>query len=54
MSPKHKTSSGTTFEIACHLAVIIFNDGYFALGKTIQIFSQAHFNYNLKCLTFIK
>jgi hypothetical protein len=35
MSPKHKQSSGTTFEIACHLAVIIFNDGYFALGKTI-------------------
>ena len=54
MSPKHKASSGTTFEIACHLAVIIFNDGYFALGKTIQIFSQAHFNDNLKCLTFIK
>ncbi|CAF1518925.1 unnamed protein product, partial [Rotaria sordida] len=32
MSPKHKASSGTTFEIACHLAIIIFNDGYFALG----------------------
>ncbi|CAF1421111.1 unnamed protein product [Rotaria sordida] len=32
MSPKHKTTSGTTFEIACHLAIIIFNDGYFALG----------------------
>ncbi|CAF5046096.1 unnamed protein product, partial [Rotaria sp. Silwood1] len=32
MSPKHKPSSGTTFEIACHLAIIIFNDGYFALG----------------------
>jgi hypothetical protein len=43
MSPKHKSSSGTTFEIACHLAVIIFNDGYFALGKTIKIFSEALF-----------
>ncbi|CAF1077732.1 unnamed protein product [Rotaria sordida] len=32
MSPKHKTSSGTIFEIACHLAIIIFNDGYFTLG----------------------
>ncbi|CAF3486716.1 unnamed protein product [Rotaria sp. Silwood1] len=40
MSPKHKTTSGTIFEIACHLAIIIFNDGYFALGKRIQIFSQ--------------
>ena len=40
MSPKHKTTSATTFEIACHLAVIIFNDGYFALGKRIQIFWQ--------------
>ncbi|CAF1674223.1 unnamed protein product [Rotaria magnacalcarata] len=35
MSPKHKASSGTTFEIACHSAVIIFNDGYSALG-TVQ------------------
>lgn len=35
MSPKHKASSGTTFEIACRLAVIIFNDGYSALG-TVQ------------------
>ncbi|CAF1388614.1 unnamed protein product [Rotaria sordida] len=32
MSRKHKTSSGTIFEIACHLAIIIFNDGYFTLG----------------------
>ncbi|CAF1297479.1 unnamed protein product [Rotaria sordida] len=31
MSPKHKTTSGTTFEIACHLAIIIFDDGYFVL-----------------------
>ncbi|CAF3491367.1 unnamed protein product [Rotaria sp. Silwood1] len=31
MSPKHKTTSGTTFEIACHLAIVIFNGGYFAL-----------------------
>ncbi|CAF2978134.1 unnamed protein product [Rotaria sp. Silwood2] len=34
MSPKHKATSGTTFQIACHLAIIIFNDEYFALGKT--------------------
>jgi hypothetical protein len=46
MSPKHKASSGTTFQIACHLAVLIFNDGYFALGKTIQILSHAFFNKN--------
>ncbi|CAF4182675.1 unnamed protein product, partial [Rotaria magnacalcarata] len=37
MSPKHKASSGTTFEIACCLAVIIFNDGYFALGDIFNI-----------------
>ena len=40
MSPKHKTISGTTFEIACHFAIMIFNTGYFALGKKIQIFLQ--------------
>ena len=39
MSPKHKASSGTTFEIACCLAVMIFNDGYFALGMITQIIS---------------
>ena len=32
MSPQHKASSGTTFEIACGLAIVIFNDGYSALG----------------------
>ncbi|CAF1397743.1 unnamed protein product [Rotaria sordida] len=32
MSPKHKTTSGTTFETAFHLVIIIFNDGYFTLG----------------------
>ncbi|CAF4668239.1 unnamed protein product, partial [Rotaria sp. Silwood2] len=37
MSPKHKASSGTTFEIACCLAVIIFNDGYFALGDIFNV-----------------
>lgn len=44
MSPKHKASSATTFEIACHLAVIIFNDGYFALGKTLQILLKCEFD----------
>ncbi|CAF3629223.1 unnamed protein product [Rotaria socialis] len=37
MSPKHKASSGTTFEIACCLAVMIFNDGYFALGDIFNV-----------------
>ncbi|CAF4164010.1 unnamed protein product [Rotaria sordida] len=32
MSPKHKTTSGTTFETAFHLVIILFNDGYFTLG----------------------
>ena len=32
MPPKHKASSGTTFKIACGLAIVIFNDGYSALG----------------------
>ncbi|CAF4208516.1 unnamed protein product, partial [Rotaria sordida] len=32
MSPKHKTTSGTTFETAFHLVIIIFNDGYLTLG----------------------
>ncbi|CAF1035740.1 unnamed protein product [Rotaria magnacalcarata] len=36
MSPKHKASSRTTIEIACHLAVIIFNDGYSALGENFH------------------
>ncbi|CAF1660373.1 unnamed protein product, partial [Adineta ricciae] len=36
MSPKHKASSGTTFQIACHLAVIIFNDGYLALVNLLN------------------
>jgi hypothetical protein len=35
MSPKHKTSSSVTFNIACYLAVLIFNDGYYSLGKKI-------------------
>jgi len=34
MSPKHKASSEVTFNIACCLAVSIFNDGYYKLGKT--------------------
>jgi hypothetical protein len=34
MSPKHKASSEVTFNIACCLAVLIFNDGYYSLGKT--------------------
>ncbi|CAF4648822.1 unnamed protein product [Rotaria sp. Silwood2] len=46
MSPKHKASSGTTFEIACCLAIIIFNDGYFASGMIKQIISQAISNHN--------
>jgi hypothetical protein len=33
MSPKHKTSSSVTFNIACYLAVMIFNDGFYSLGK---------------------
>jgi hypothetical protein len=33
MSPKHKASSEVTFNIACYLAVLIFNDGYYNLGK---------------------
>jgi hypothetical protein len=32
MSPKHKAPSEVTFNIACYLATIIFNDGYFGLG----------------------
>ena len=36
MSPKNKATSGTIFEIASHLAVIIFNDGYFVLGKVLS------------------
>ncbi|CAF2068009.1 unnamed protein product [Rotaria magnacalcarata] len=51
ISPKHKVSSGTTFEIACHLAVIIFNDGYSALGtvqRTREIFHAKEFNRHEK------
>ena len=50
MSPKHKASSGTTFEIACHLAVIIFNDGYFALGKYFinTFISSLNYNFNAR------
>jgi hypothetical protein len=33
MSPKHKASSEVTFNIACCLAVVIFNNGYYKLGK---------------------
>jgi hypothetical protein len=33
MSPKHKASSEVTFNIAYCLAVLIFNDGYYKLGK---------------------
>jgi hypothetical protein len=33
MSPKHKASSEVTFNIACYLAVVIFNDGFYKLGK---------------------
>ncbi|CAF1415536.1 unnamed protein product [Adineta steineri] len=36
-SPKHKATSGTIFEIASHLAAIIFNDGYFGLGDLLDI-----------------
>ena len=36
MSPKNKATSGTIFEIASHLAVIIFNDGYFVLDKVLS------------------
>lgn len=39
MSPKHKASSGTTFQIACSIATTIFNDGYYGLGESIQITS---------------
>ena len=48
MSPKNKATSGTIFEIASHLAVIIFNDGYFVLGKvfsTLKKFVFAVFLY---------
>ncbi|CAF4008459.1 unnamed protein product, partial [Rotaria sordida] len=31
MSPKHKAASGVTFNIACYLAVVIFNNGYYNL-----------------------
>ncbi|CAF3887909.1 unnamed protein product, partial [Rotaria sp. Silwood1] len=37
MSPKNKATSGTIFEIASHLAVIIFNDGYFVLGDLFNL-----------------
>ncbi|CAF2047892.1 unnamed protein product [Rotaria magnacalcarata] len=47
MSPKHKASSGTTFEIAYCLAVTIFNDGYFPLGMIKQIITQAISNRNI-------
>ncbi|CAF3794361.1 unnamed protein product [Rotaria sp. Silwood1] len=36
MSPKHKASSGITFEIACCLAIIIFYEGYFAIGDVFN------------------
>ncbi|CAF3361073.1 unnamed protein product [Rotaria sp. Silwood2] len=45
MSLKHKASSGTTFEIACHLAIIISNDGYFALGNLFNNISGYHGYY---------
>ncbi len=48
MSPKHKASSGTTFEIACHLAVIIFNDGYSALGKIERTSISTRLNVNFE------
>jgi hypothetical protein len=32
MSPKHKSASEVTFNIACYLATLIFNDGYHNLG----------------------
>ncbi|CAF4350274.1 unnamed protein product, partial [Rotaria sp. Silwood2] len=37
MSPKNKATSGTIFEIASHLAVIIFNNGYFVLGDLFNV-----------------
>ncbi|CAF2828095.1 unnamed protein product [Rotaria sp. Silwood2] len=33
MSPKHKAASDVTFNIACYLAVVVFSDGYYSLGK---------------------
>jgi hypothetical protein len=33
ISPKHKASSEVTFNIACYLALLIFNNGYHNLGK---------------------
>ena len=53
MSPKHKASSGTTFGIACSFAITIFNDGYFTLGKSIQVISQA-FKTLIEMFIFMK
>ncbi|CAF4697884.1 unnamed protein product, partial [Rotaria sp. Silwood2] len=36
MSPKHKAASSVTFNIACYLAVLIFNDGYYNLGEIFE------------------
>ncbi|CAM4845959.1 unnamed protein product [Rotaria magnacalcarata] len=52
MSPKHKASSGATFEIACHLAVIIFNDGYSALGEIFEVLCGYRGSYTSRAMEY--